>query len=611
MQASGAGAVSVGFLFTMVFSVRGESMKVYWSNRVKLLATAVILSVTTSSVFAIPDYPQRTSSAFQGGATQFEGDSVPTTQGSGGTGDPSGWSSDGNILTIVNTNSVSETWLTIPGFTSDPNVGYTLEMRFRVASVGTSYLGEFNPQGSTPGSLFAFAMNGSGVYDTLRGPNVQLYSGDLTADFHTLRVAVAGNADAENGPGDHAYMYMDGELIGTGWTSPNPYALSYGGPTRMLFGDTGGGINSGTLLVDYIRVDTTGPFAPVPEPATVAMFCGCFVLVGWRRRISRHSESALPGGTILAATALSTLIIASQARSFPNYPQRDSTGFQGGVTQFEGTSVPSTMGSGGTGDPSMWSSDGDVLTIVNQSFPSETWFLMDNFSPNASNGYTMEVRFKITDPGTRYLAEFNSQAASPGSLFAAAIGADGIYDTLRNPINPVLYEFDFMDDQFHTMRIAFAGDADTENGPGDHAYLYVDGNPIGEGFTSPPAYSPAYSGPVRFLFADTGGGMIDGTILIDYLRLDTTGAYAPVSAAPPGDFNLDGSVDAADYVTWLKNSGTPEEYTEWTNNFGAGGSGGSASGVDGSTSVPEPLASSLLLVGIVFRICHSRVQIRR
>jgi hypothetical protein len=78
-----------------------------------------------------------------------------------------------------------------------------------------------------------------------------------------------------------------------------------------------------------------------------------------------------------------------------------------------------------------------------------------------------------------------------------------------------------------------------------------------------------------------------------------------------GDFNNDGKVDASDYLTWRKNSGTnnalpndnglgtpigPNHYTLWRSNFGK--PPGSGSLVEGG-SVPEPTALLLVVVGIV------------
>jgi hypothetical protein len=40
------------------------------------------------------------------------------------------------------------------------------------------------------------------------------------------------------------------------------------------------------------------------------------------------------------------------------------------------------------------------------------------------------------------------------------------------------------------------------------------------------------------------------------------------TAASNGDINADGRVDAADYVVWRKNGGTPNQYNDWRANFG-------------------------------------------
>jgi hypothetical protein len=77
-------------------------------------------------------------------------------------------------------------------------------------------------------------------------------------------------------------------------------------------------------------------------------------------------------------------------------------------------------------------------------------------------------------------------------------------------------------------------------------------------------------------------------------QLYATGVLS-VAAGLPGDYNFDGTVDAADYVVWRKNDGTPAGYDTWRANFGrtAGSGGGEAS--SGNAAVPEPAAVSLLL----------------
>jgi hypothetical protein len=68
----------------------------------------------------------------------------------------------------------------------------------------------------------------------------------------------------------------------------------------------------------------------------------------------------------------------------------------------------------------------------------------------------------------------------------------------------------------------------------------------------------------------------------------------------PGDFNGDGTVDAADYVVWRKNDGSPETYGTWRANFGSfnGSSAGAAS--PAMAAVPEPAAFLCASIGTAF-----------
>jgi low density lipoprotein receptor-related protein 5/6 len=94
--------------------------------------------------------------------------------------------------------------------------------------------------------------------------------------------------------------------------------------------------------------------------------------------------------------------------------------------------------------------------------------------------------------------------------------------------------------------------------------------------------------------ADADGGQVvrgrqDGTTSLQ--TIGATGLLNPwdvavVVEAQAGDFNGDGSVDAADYVVWRKQDGSPEGYDTWRENFGA-----TAAGAElpvRLTSVPEP-----------------------
>ncbi|HEY3392360.1 MAG TPA: hypothetical protein VGK58_06620 [Lacipirellulaceae bacterium] len=87
---------------------------------------------------------------------------------------------------------------------------------------------------------------------------------------------------------------------------------------------------------------------------------------------------------------------------------------------------------------------------------------------------------------------------------------------------------------------------------------------------------------------------------------EVTASAVPVSAGLDGDYNTNGTVDAADYIVWRKNLGTEfdmpndttpgdigtEDFDEWRANFGASSSGPAA-----ATSIPEPAAYFLFSIG--------------
>jgi hypothetical protein len=78
-----------------------------------------------------------------------------------------------------------------------------------------------------------------------------------------------------------------------------------------------------------------------------------------------------------------------------------------------------------------------------------------------------------------------------------------------------------------------------------------------------------------------------------------------------GDFNNDGSVDAADYVVWRKNLGGQEDYNIWRTNFGRPSEAAAAVSQASSTSAAVPEASSivLILLGVACtRVASGRIR---
>src|SRR5205085_9189396 len=75
---------------------------------------------------------------------------------------------------------------------------------------------------------------------------------------------------------------------------------------------------------------------------------------------------------------------------------------------------------------------------------------------------------------------------------------------------------------------------------------------------------------------------------------DASNTTINLEVTAPGDFNHDGSVDAADYVVWRKNGGSSADYDNWRAHFGQTYTpGGGAT----SAAVPEPTGCILLCLG--------------
>ena len=93
-------------------------------------------------------------------------------------------------------------------------------------------------------------------------------------------------------------------------------------------------------------------------------------------------------------------------------------------------------------------------------------------------------------------------------------------------------------------------------------------------------------------------GGIDPSILRFEALVGHFSTYSVVAVGLAGDYNHNGTVDAADYVVWRETDGTQAGYDTWRAHFGQAVGGGSGALAD-SAAVPEPSGILLLLVGIV------------
>jgi autotransporter-associated beta strand protein len=79
---------------------------------------------------------------------------------------------------------------------------------------------------------------------------------------------------------------------------------------------------------------------------------------------------------------------------------------------------------------------------------------------------------------------------------------------------------------------------------------------------------------------------------------------------PPGDYNFDGAVNAADYVTWRKTINTQSAYNVWQEHFGENLTNVAAASRSDDVAVPEPAALVLLVLAAAIGIHRGRSAAR-
>jgi len=158
------------------------------------------------------------------------------------------------------------------------------------------------------------------------------------------------------------------------------------------------------------------------------------------------------------------------------------------------------------------------------------------------------------------------------------------------------------------MRMIYNGKTATANG--NFQYIVTKNN-------------VTYSSPV--ITSDAGeGGIANNTQMelymqgkpndvADFARVTFSNIHFGTGLGVPGDYNNNGSVDAADYVLWrnggpLANDPTsgvqPEDYDFWRSHFG--NHSGSGSGLGGANAVPETSGVLLVLMAFVGAVALGR-----
>jgi hypothetical protein len=95
---------------------------------------------------------------------------------------------------------------------------------------------------------------------------------------------------------------------------------------------------------------------------------------------------------------------------------------------------------------------------------------------------------------------------------------------------------------------------------------------------------------------------------------DIVAPFRIVAELPPGDFNQDGTVDAADYVVWRKTDGTQTGYDTWRANFGTSllaGSGVAIPSAESLPAIPEPATQLIACIAAIGVSAAARRRTRK
>jgi hypothetical protein len=209
---------------------------------------------------------------------------------------------------------------------------------------------------------------------------------------------------------------------------------------------------------------------------------------------------------------------------------------------------------------------------------------------------------------------FNDPVNGAGGFYGAGtVTFDGVFSPGASPA-AVSFEGDVIFSGNNTLVIEIGG---TQLGL-EHDSLRIDGRATLDGTLAVSligGFSPDIGNSFEVLCADGGiFGAFATTSLpglaaglgwdIVYSNVSVLLQVAAVGL--PGDYNQNGTVDAADYVVWRKNDGSQTGYDLWRANFGRAAGSGADISVPSTNAVPEPGLMALLMCGAIMLLRRPR-----
>ncbi len=296
-------------------------------------------------------------------------------------------------------------------------------------------------------------------------------------------------------------------------------------------------------------------------------------------------------GEVTLANALAdTVEVASYTITSPggvlNAGQWDSLADQSTPAWQEGTANGNTLSEGSGGSPLVLSSD-SAVSLGNAFQPTEIAFGVDDENVQfeyLSDGETVQANVVFIGESSNNLTLTIDTATGEATLENTST-----FDTAIDSYRILSDDGTLNPDGWQSL--ADQGESGwEESNPSENQLAelnFTDQLEIasGETFDLGTLFTPGAFQGLTFEFLTEGSDtLMQGIVRYDSLQ---------------GDFNQDGTIDAADYTVWRDGLGTTydqSDYDDWASNYGATIASGTAAAT--STPVPEPLTAALLAIAV-------------